>query len=271
MINSLILFLILEKRNNLSSIQIILFRVVSSLFNIVFLFFASKAYSPSNQYFDLTPSGTFEYILIGDLCLRLACDALMTFHQHTKLIIGNGIFDTLLNTKTSFFRIILNKGVSSLTYSIVFLLFELVILTLMTSFSFSFYPLLLAIVINLASLPLFISFGLLNSSLYIQLRRGSSLTGILTTLLSVTSGAYFPISVFPEGLGQMVKGMNPFYFLINKTRYILNFQGFSTTQFITDIIILSFIGLILLYLNAMLMRFVITLYKKKGSVLKVIR
>ena len=272
MLSSLILFFILERRNNFSSYQIILFRFLSIIFNILFLFFASKAYNLSETFTDLNHVNVFEYIIIGDLTLRLACDALVFFNQHTRIIISNGIFDTLLNTKTPFFRIILNKGISSLLYSGLFLFVELLILFIISNYSVGFIEFLFALLLNIMALPLFISLGLINCALYIHFRRGSSVTGIITTLLSVTSGAYFPIAVFPKFFTGLISGLNPFFYLVKQTRLILSAEKIlSITSYLSSLCYILAIGLIAMIISYKAMKYALKIYRKKGVRLKTLR
>jgi len=272
-LSSLLLFLILEKRNNFSSLNIFLFRFISILFNIAFLFYASRAYGLSRESLpSLSNITLFEYVLIGDLTLRLVCDALVIFNQLTRVIISNGIFDTLLGTKTSFFKIILKQGISSLSYSALFILIELSLLYFIADFSFSATSLIFAILLNLCSLPLFIALGIFNCAFYIKFRRGNSITGILTTLLSATSGAYFPIQVFPEVMTQLIRYLNPFHFIVSKTRIILdNTLKLEFMDYIQVTLGILVIGLLFMSLSHYVLNKLIIVYRNRGLKIKVLR
>lgn len=272
MLSSLILFFILEKRDQFNSLNIIIFRVFSLLFNILFLYFAAQAYKPDQAYFELNQRTVFEYIVIGEFTLRLVCDALVLFQQHTRVIVSNGVFETLLGTRTHFFYILLKRSLSSLVYSILFIFVEIILLSLIFDFSFTLKELFFACLLNLFALPLFMAIGIVGCSFFIHLKRGSSLIGIITTLLTASSGAYFPISVFPKFIIQILKLLNPFEFLVRKTRIILNpTEMLPFTTYLLDLISILTIGFILLFLSKKCLSFVISDYRKKGYKLRFLR
>lgn len=222
MINALILFLIREKRSVFINKLSFFTRFIATLINFFFYYFASKAFIPQEDFFPPQQSWSlFEFVIVGELTLFFVIDALVIFTQHMRQILGENILDSLLLTKTPLYQSLFLMSLSSFGISLFTLIFQILVFSLGFGFTYPFLSLLKVILLNLSFLPLFLGLGLLSAALLVFTRRGGGGLGAIIGSLGILSGAYFPISVFPNWMEDLVIYINPLFTLLKETRMIL--------------------------------------------------
>jgi|GEM_PF-2663927 len=265
MFKTLIFYLLLEKRNIYINKYIFPLRVLSSLLNMIFYYYAAKAFLPNKDFFtEAGNTNLFEYVMVGELTLSLVSDSLLIFSHHIKKILNFNIFDSLLNTKSSMYRILLQNGISSLILSILLIITEMSMLYWIFGLTFPLLNLFGAIITNLIFIPLFISLGIVSASLFIIFKRGTSLMGTFVTLLSLVSGVYFPIETFPKIFSKLLVNINPFQFLISETRLILS-EGLYSPRYLTYIVVVLLLNIIMSFAARSILSFSVRVYKRRGT------
>jgi len=265
MLNLLVLYFIREKRSVFISKMTFPLRIFSSIINILFYYYAAKAFNPNPEIFPMGNRWSlFQYVMIGELTLAFHLDSILIYSQQLRQIISEGVFDTLLLTQSGLLKPLIHQSIVSLSFGLLTFIFNILFLYLCFDFPIKGYHILEALWLNLNFLPLFSSFGILSAAFLIIFRRGTSLLGTFTGVLGILSGAYFPIQVFPELITKLNSKVNPLYILLNETRNILA-ENHITNSFIP----LSFLvfGVALLFISIQFFNYAIKIYKKRGGVL----
>jgi len=119
-----------------------------------------------------------------------------------------GTLESLMVTPTTASVILLG----SVVYDLIYVPFRTVIFLVIVSIGFNvsfvasgYVP---ALVILAAFMPFVWGIGSIASACVLTFRRGTGVLGFATFVLTFTSGAYFPVSLFPSWVGQLAK-INP--------------------------------------------------------------
>lgn len=265
MFNALLFFLIRERRSVFINKISFFTRFIVTLINFFFYYFASKAFIPENGFFPPNQSWSlFEFVIVGELTLFFVIDALVIFPQHVRYIITENTFDALLLTKTPLSQSLLMMGLSSFGISIFTLTFQILVFSLGFGFTYPIFSLLKVTFLNICFLPLFLGFGFISTAILIITRRGGGGLGAIIGSLGTISGAYFPISVFPDWLEKSMIYLNPLYTLLKETRSILKTgTGFLNYWKLTSLSLI--VGILMLALGVYLLEKGVNYYKKKGD------
>lgn len=90
-----------------------------------------------------------------------------------------------------------------------------------------------ALLILLAFIPFVWGLGMIGAAAILTFKRGGGLVGIVAAAISITSGAYFPLSLFPDWLRSLAES-NPVGLAFEGTRRAL-LGGASISDVITDV------------------------------------
>lgn len=265
MLNVLILFFLREKRGAFINRFTLPLRLLSSLINIIFYYYAAKAFVPNEEVFANQNRWTlFQFVMIGELSLSLTIDSLVIYGQQLRQIITEGVFDALLVTRSGLLSPLLKMGLSALLMGLLTLGFELIILMTFFDFTFPWASVLKTLLLNLSFIPFFTSLGIFSAALLIIFKRGTTIMGTLAGSLGILSGAYFPIDVFPTWLIPLIEYLNPLQTLLKETRNILA-SGSSTLSYPLLCIIPFSLGIILFFIAKKTFQYSINYYKKRGE------
>lgn len=131
-----------------------------------------------------------------------------------------GTLDSLLLTPTAFATLQIGSAVYDLLYVPVRTVLFFAILALGFGVSFSVAALPPAVVVLLAFIPFVWGLGIMSAALVLTFKRGVNVIGFATTLLTVGSGAYFPLSVLP-GWASTLAAYNPMAVAMDAERGLL--------------------------------------------------
>jgi ABC-2 type transport system permease protein len=265
MFNLLILLFLREKRSVFVNKLSFLTRFIAALINFFFYYYASKAFVPEENFFPRDQNWSlFEFVIIGELILFFACDALIIFNQHLRVIIRENVLDSFLMSRTSLVKILLQMGGSSFLLSCISIVFQFFMLIFVFNISYPLLNLTKAVLLNFAFLPVFVGLGFLSAAILMLFRRGSGGIGTLVGAMGILSGAYFPVTVFPGWLEKTLLYLNPMYTLLFESRAFLK-TGRGTLPFVELTSFLLVAGLFLLGLGIFVFNKSIHFYKSRGE------
>ena len=266
MFNLILLLLLKEKRSLFVNKFSYAARVGAIIINFLFYYFSAKAFSPNPSIFSSAKGqwDLFEFVIIGELILFFALDSLIVFSIHIKNIINNGLLDSLLNTRTSLERILFNLSSATLIWNSLSLVIQISIYTYFFKYNYSSSSIIKCIILNLSFLPLFLGLGLLASALIFITRKGSAGLGSIVSVLAILSGAYFPLTVFPNSIVKVSKYVNPLHLLLEQSRSILKL-GYTDLNFPLFCFGILLIGFLFIFLGSRLFSLFVKIHKKRGE------
>ncbi len=88
--------------------------------------------------------------------------------------------------------------------------------------------------LQLCAVPLFLGLGLAAGAALVRLGRGHAALAQVSTLASILSGAYFPLSVLPEPLRAWSRLISPFTWVVDTARQVVS-SGWSTATSTTGL------------------------------------
>jgi ABC-2 type transport system permease protein len=162
----------------------------------------------------------FDFAMVGLAVMSMAQLGISTFNQNILREQSVGTLEVLLSTPTPVAVLLAGSFVFPLLLtSIDLLLYFGVGIGI---FGDGLRPVGVLYAVPLLGLTLgsFCAFGIVGASLVVLIKRGDPLTGPLTMLTSVLSGALFPVSTFPDAL-QVLARLFPAYYGINGLREAL--------------------------------------------------
>lgn len=265
MLNVLLFLFMREKRSVFINRLSFSGRFIAILVNIWFYYFAAKAFNPNTKVFaDNQSWSLFEFVMVGEIVLFFAIDALVLFAQQTRLIIRENVLNPLLNTKTPLYKTIFLMCVSSMSLSLFTIIFNLIILVFFFDLTYPMMNVFKAIILNISFLPIFIGLGYLAAAFLMIFRKGSAGLGAAVGSLGILSGAYFPVTVFPGWVEKIVVYINPMHTLLGQTRQLLRF-GTTSFSYTGLCAVTLTLGLILLFVSILIFNYTIVLYRRRGE------
>lgn len=265
MLNLLYLFITREKRTVFINKLSFFGRFIAAFVNIYFYYYAAKAFKPDAEAFSShQPWSLFEFVMVGEITLFFAIDALVLYSMQTRQIINENVLEPLLNTKTPLYLSLFLMSLSSQVLSLLTLIFNGLILYFFFDLSYEASSFFKAIFLNLCFLPIFIALGYLAAAFLLIFRKGSAGLGVIIGTLGILSGAYFPVEVFPSWATQLVKFLNPMYTLLHQTRILLK-NGDSSISYLLITLGPLFLGLVLLLVAILVFNFTVSRYKRRGE------
>jgi ABC-2 type transport system permease protein len=188
----------------------------------------------------------FDYALIGLAVMSIARLGISTFNSNIVREQTQGTLEVLLATPTRVSVLLIGSFVFPLALtSIDLVLYGGGIIL----FGEGLRPIGLLYAVPLIALTLasFCAFGVFGAAAVVLTKRGDPLTGPLTALTSILSGAVFPVSTFPVAL-QVLARIFPAYYGINGLREALLTDA-GWREIVPDIIVLAAFDLVLLPLS----------------------
>lgn len=265
MFSAYLLYFLREKRG----FFINKFSYISPIFAIVikfaFYYFASKAFIPNGELFPESEKwNLLEFVIIGEMTLFIAIESMMVFTQHIRHLLEENTFEPMLLCQTPLSKSLFIMTLSTLSISLVTLIFQIFIFSFVFNFSYPIVSVFKVVALNVAFLPLFWAIGYFSAAILIATKKASGGIGIFMGFLGVLSGAYFPTTVFPHWFSKIISYVNPLHLLLSETRSILKN---STGEInISLLIFYSFVfGMTLLWCSIKIFNHSIVSYKKKGN------
>jgi ABC-2 type transport system permease protein len=130
---------------------------------------------------------------------------------------SQGTLEALLTTPTAPTTIQLGSVIYDLLYVPVRTAVFLILMTTLLGVRLSPAGILPTAVLFLGFIPFIWGIGVISAAAILTFKRGKGLVGVATVLLTLTSGAYFPVDYFPGWLHQIAK-LNPMTTVLQAAR-----------------------------------------------------
>lgn len=187
---------------------------ISSVLTLVVLHFTSMAIG--GEFFRLNQS-YFTYIVVGEVSLYIVSGLLQQAAVLVRSWHERAIFSFLLTVPANFYLIICSQLLARIPRAILFVLLQLVLASVLFDFELSLESMIVLLLYPLMAIPLFLSIGLCIIGLILIFGRGQSLIFYLFNLMSILSGAYFPLSLLPPKF-QAILAFNPYSMVLEPIR-----------------------------------------------------
>jgi len=255
----------LETRNRFPSALALVGFGVGMISGLVIYWYTSKAFAPAFKN-SLSPyaSTYFVYILVGELSLLIQLGILEDLTGKLRRLVAEGTLESLLTLPFRPASIILLLSLPSIPLNAVHVIVTIVAAKLIFGFEMGLLPLLGALMLQLAALPLFLGLGLLASAFLVRFGRGDKVVMFIANAGAILGGAYFPVSVFPESIQKLGAMLSPINLLLESTRSVL-VHGLSDPVFYKSGLALLGIGMILMPLGHFILSRSFEYARKRGS------
>jgi ABC-2 type transport system permease protein len=227
-------------------------------------YFVGKLVAPSAiPSYGGEPATYMEFVAVGI--------ALTAFVQLALSRVGTGLrseqvygtLESLLSTPTSTMTIQLGTVFYDLLYIPVRTALFLAFAALAFGLHFDLDGILPACVVLLAFIPFVWGLGVANAGFLLTFRRGGGVSGFIVTVLSLFSGAFFPLTVLP-GWAQSAAELNPIAVAIEGMREPL-LGGSGWTGVGADLVVLLPLAAVSLALGIAAFRLALRREKRRGS------
>mgnify|MGYP000079559139 CR=1 FL=1 len=238
--------------------------ILSIIISMFVYFYISKAFSSSVEG-ELSAYGGdyFSYVVFGEIFLMLPLHFLDSPYRKIRSSIVEGTFETYLSLPISTNRLVLLLSSWNLVQVLKRILLTLLIACIFFGLRIPFSSLVQLILLQIVSSFAFLGLGLCVSCSILFFGRGGSLLGYLNTIISISAGSFFPISVLPSWLSNSSRILSPFTLLLENTRSII-IAPLEFKQFIIVFSILLGWG-IFFFLGRVLLDRGIEFYRRSGK------
>jgi ABC-2 type transport system permease protein len=234
------------------------------LSQVVFLYFIGKMIDPSTlPTYGGEQSTYLEFVAVGialGVFIQLGLQQVSTGVRQEQLM---GTLESLLMTPTAVTTIQLGAVVYQLIYIPIRTTLFLVMIAVFFGLNFSASGIPPAMLILIAFIPFVWGLGLVSAAGTLTYRRGAGAVALLAGFLTLTSGAYFPLSVFPDWLADAAE-RNPIAVAVNGMRESL-IGGADWSKTATDLAVLVPVGLVTVAVGILAFRLSLARERRRGS------
>ena len=174
-----------------------------------------------------------------------------------------GTLEALLLTPTSHATLQLGSALYELVYVPIRVVMFLALAALLFDTSVVVAGVPQALVVLIAFVPFVWGLGVLSAAATITFRRGASIVGAAASLLTITSGAYFPTDVFPSWLAWLAE-LNPMRVTLDAVRDAL-LGGAGWSAMLPAIALLVPLSAVSLAVGILAFRAALTREQRKGT------
>lgn len=214
-----------EWRERYPSVWSPLALVFSEITMLTVYWFTAKAFAPA-----VTGVGDyFTFIVLGELTLILPNYFILGAARNIRVLHQEGTLEILLISPLGFSKKVSHHAFAGglcETFRMGLLVFLALPFFNMNSISAPFAALSLLFL----AIPVAMGLGLISAAIVLLFGRGERVLAAGVTLLTVLSGAYFPSSVLPSELSNVLQVLSPLTILIESVRDSLQF-GFASSKF----------------------------------------
>jgi len=236
------------------------------LMSLTVYWYTAKAFVPN---FSTSLGGStstyFSYLVIGELVLYIPLFIFSGLIRAVRTATIDGTFDALLVMPLSSQIPILILGLSQVLRGLITVFSTLFLAICVFGLRLAPEALLGVTALIVVSLPIYFGLGLVASSFLVMFGRGSGVFNYFTTLASILSGAYFPISVLPEWVQKASYFLSPFSYLLETSRALVAGSSMSLDLLLTSALRLGLAGFWFFLLGYMGWGLSIRVYKEKGA------
>ena len=188
----------------------------------VMVFYFLSAIVPTNRLpeYGGQPTTYIQFVTVGIALTAFVSISLGRVTNAVSTEQNQGTLEALLMTPTASSTIQLGWVVYDLLYVPLRTAVFLVLMSVVLGVTLSPAGILPTVVMFIPFIPFIWGLGLISAAVILTFRRGQSLVGLWAVLLTLTSGAYFPIQYFPPWL-QTIAEINPMTQVLDGAREAL--------------------------------------------------
>jgi ABC-2 type transport system permease protein len=185
---------------------------------VVIFSFVGRLISPSAiPQYGGQPTTYVDYVTVGIALSSFVAIALGRMYAVVRQEQIQGTLTSLLLTPTAFTTIQMGSVAYDMAYVPIRTTLFFVLTTIFFHTHFDWSGLLPTLVIISCLIPCVWGLGILASAYTITFKQGSAAVGLIATVLTVGSGAYFPIAVFPQWMQSLAR-FSPLAIALNGAR-----------------------------------------------------
>lgn len=206
--------------------------------------------------------GYFEFVVVGLAVTNFASLGLHTFSERVMSEQRSGTLEILLAGPVRFMTILVGSMVVPLAWALIEVVGLVGIGLGAVGSGLRVRGVLVALPVLALTLFVFCGFGVLVASIVILVKRGDPISGPLSQVTLLLSGALFPIEVFPGALRFVAYAFPPFYGIRGIREALLRDAGFRDVA--DELVILAASSLVLLLASMVVFRWAVREAKRIG-------
>jgi ABC-2 type transport system permease protein len=234
------------------------------LMQVVVFFFVGRIVDPGRLPIYAGTRATYmEFVVIGIAVtsfMQISLGRVVTAIRAEQL---QGTLEALLLTPTASATLQLGSVVYELAYVPVRMIIFLALATGIFGVSFTYSGLLPALAVLVVFIPFVWGLGVLSAAGVLTFRRGIGAVGFGATILTLSSGTYFPLSVFP-GWVRSLAGLNPITLAVQATREAL-IGGAGWAETWPTVLVLIPVGAVSMAIGLAAFRLALARERRRGT------
>ncbi len=239
--------------------------LIATILSLYIYWYTSRAFTPAiSQISALGDLDYFSFIMTGELLLMIPVILMEGPTQVIKQAVGTGSMTTLLQLPCSTSAPVVTWTLAKVPTEAVTMALNLFLISILFGPIFGGRAVASIFCLILLSAPLFLGLGLVAAAFIVTLGRGDKVLGFAINALSVFSGIYFPVTVLPDFLRQIMQAGSPLFWLLEKGR-----QSVASSQFVTfstgEFFALLAADFTFLFLGLVALKLAFILKQKTGS------
>lgn len=238
-------------------------QIINELIILAVFWYTAQAFIPDMQVFGNYSIDYFTFIVIGETALRLPAFFITIFTRILKASAIDGTFESYLLFPVSFKIPFLMSALASAANEFLRIIFVIILAKIIFVFEIPFSNLLLALVYQIAALPIFIGLGFISVAIFLYFGRGEGIIMKLVSVATILAGVYFPTTVLPNSIQQVTDYFSPFNLLLHSTRDLLT-KTFVFNKYAENLLFLILWGIVFLPLGSYLFSLGLKYYKLKS-------
>ncbi len=194
------------------------FEMISIVLSLFVYFYTSKAFVLGSNVFGYQGLTYFDFIIIGDLALMLPLYIIEAPIRNIKDSIDTKVINTFIILKIAPWKIFLTLGYSDFLRTLMRVLINIILIVIFFDTGLGIEHIKNACLQIVLVLPFCLCLGALVSAFYIYFGRGVHASGYITVLISIFSGAFFPVEVLPRQVYVIFEGLIPLVKMLKGVR-----------------------------------------------------
>lgn len=189
---------------------------------LVIYYYSAKAFTPT-QYGDLNFYGAdlFSYLFWGDLLLRFPQSFFYSPVNNLKTAFQENTFEPMVIQARSVRLILLGLSTMQAFRELVSVIIIVALAALFLDLQVPLPTMLKVGLMTFLFIPFFLGIGYFIMALVLLIQKGESIIYLISNLLAILAGMYFPVEVFPETIQRIGSWVSPYSYFLQSGRQLL--------------------------------------------------
>lgn len=239
--------------------------LIGTIASLAVYWYTSQAFSPvvSNFVTDQKLS-YFLFVISGELVLMLPTLLLEAPAQVVKQATTTGTITSILQLPCAHSTPIVYLSIAKIPSELIRFFIHIILINILFGVLMPLSVVLKIFLLTTSVLPAFLGLGLIAAAIVVVLGRGERILSLGISAATVFSGIYFPVSVLPDSIKQIIQDGSPFYFLLQRARDIITTSVTSVFS-IEELYKLLLINTILMLIGVGSLRLGFIISKLRGT------